>query len=315
MKKLNFLAKYEISLNMDNFINIHKYFRMFDSLKELGDELISLINNKKVEIENFENDKIILKLELMSRNNNFINIILRKVDLNDKDKINYVFEEIKNLKKIDKIKDKKINDLEKKIEDLEKINSQFKKELDELKNKIEKLNTKETILSKINSKIFQNESEIQLILSNIKNNPKSLELLYSSEIDGENENKFKNCYTNKNDILILVKTIKHKRFGAYSHESFLAEYFNKKDINAFLFNLDKKKIYKSKRTSYSIWCTNISPDSINFGDGADLKIFNKFLSKEGKTYQLDYEYNGEEYALNGEERFKVSILELYQIKF
>ena len=288
---------------------------MFDSIKELGDELKSLIINKKIEIENFDNDKIILKLELMARNNNFINLILKRIDLNDKDKINYVFEEIKNLKNSDKIKDKIINDLVKKIFDLEKINSEFKKELDELKNKIEKNNIKETILSNINSKIFQNESEIEFILSNIKNNPKSLELLYSSEIEGENENKFKTCYTNKNDILILIKTKKDKRFGGYSHESFLREYFDKKDINAFLFNLDKKKIYKSKGRTYSIWCSKVSPDSMNFGNGADLKIYNKFFSKEGKAHQLDYEYDGEEYALNGEEFFKVSVLELYQIKF
>ena len=251
----------------------------------------------------------------MSRNNNFINLILKRIDLNDKDKINYVFEEIKNLKNSDKIKDKIINDLVKKIFDLEKINSEFKKELDELKNKIEKINIKETILSNINSKIFQNESEIEFILSNIKNNPKSLELLYSSEIEGENENKFKTCYTNKNDILILIKTKKDKRFGGYSHKSFLREYFDKKDINAFLFNLDKKKIYKSKGRTYSIWCSKVSPDSMNFGNGADLKIYNKFFSKEGKAHQLDYEYDGEKYALNGEEFFKVSVLELYQIKF
>ena len=251
----------------------------------------------------------------MTRHNNFINIILKKVDLNDKDKINFVFEEIKNLKNLDKIKDKKINELEKKIVDLEKVNSEFKKELDELKNKIEKINKKDIILSKINSKIFQNDFEIEFILSNIKNNPKTLELLYSSEIDGENEKKFQDCYTNKNNILISIKTIKNKRFGGYSHESFLKEYFKKKDINAFLFNLDKKKIYKSKDNEYSIWRSSASPDSMNFGDGADLKIYNKFFSKEGKTYQVDYEYNEEEFALNGEEYFKVSILELYQIKF
>ena len=317
----NLIFKYENSLNMSDFIDIHKYFRMFDSLKELGDEITSLINNKKMEIESVSDNKIILKLDIMTRNNNIVKFILKKVEISEKDKINYSYEEMINLKKDSKIKDKKINDLEKKIEILEKQNSEFKKELNELKKNFEKMKVNETPSNQIsnlnnyNSKIFKNELETTFILSNIKNNPKSLELLFSSEIEGENVEKFKSCYTNKNDILVLVKTKKNKRFGGYSHEKFLLDYFNKKDTSAFLFNLDKKKIYQSKGSKYSIWRTSSSPDSMNFGDGADLKIFNKFLSQDGYTTQLDYEYKGEEFALNGEQYFKISVLELYQIKY
>lgn len=55
-------------------------------------------------------------------------------------------------------------------------------------------------------------------------------------------------------------------------------------------------------------------DSINFGSGTDLKIFHKFLSEECKTYQVDanYYYNDEEYALNGEQNFNISFLEIYR---
>ena len=113
----------------------------------------------------------------------------------------------------------------------------------------------------------------------------------------------------------MVKTDKSKRFGGYTHECFEKKIFTKKDINAFLFNLDKKSIYKSKGQGVSIWRGSLTFDSINFGTGADLKIFHNYFKRKNKTLQNnnDYDYKDEKYALNGEENFKVSFLEIYQI--
>ena len=144
-----------------------------------------------------------------------------------------------------------------------------------------------------------------------------MKLLYDSEIEGENEEKLLNTYTDKNDLIILVKTNKYKRFGGYAHEYFEKNNFRKNDMKAFLFNLDKKEIYKSinKESNTSIWRGSNTFDSINFGTGTDLKIFHKFLSKECQTNQnlKDYDYKNENYALNGENYFKISYLEIYQV--
>ena len=99
------------------------------------------------------------------------------------------------------------------------------------------------------SKIFANTDELCFILSTISNDyldRMNLELLFSSNIDGENEEKVKSAYINKNDILVLVKTKQNKRFGGYSHESFELNNFLKKDSKAFLFNFDKLNIYIKK---------------------------------------------------------------------
>jgi hypothetical protein len=269
--------------------------------------------------------------------NNIVTIKLKKDEIKEKDKINILFEKFEELKQNNEIKDKKINELEnkisiilkeideknKRIESLENDINEIKKNFDKLKQEINQIISKakpkvtnpifDNIL--INSNILQDEEDIKLLLNNISNTPKDLKLLYNSKVDGENEEKLINTYTEKNDLIILVKTDKSKRFGGYAHESFEKNNFKKSDINAFLFNLDKKKIYKSKGKEFSIWRGYNTSNSINFGTGTDLKIFHKFLSEQNNTFQdnHDYNYKNEYYALNGEENFCISFLEIYQV--
>ena len=141
------------------------------------------------------------------------------------------------------------------------------------------------------------------------------ELIFDSKKYGDNENKLLKAYIDKNNLIFLIKTEESKRFGGYAHESFKREEFIKSDKNAFLFNLDKKAIYKSKGKSFSIWRGDNTIDSINFGTGTDLKIFYNFLGQNCNTFQTnnDYNYNGEEYALNGTDTFKIVNLEIYQV--
>jgi len=146
------------------------------------------------------------------------------------------------------------------------------------------------------------------------------DFIYSFIIYGENSQKLKDAYIGVNDILVVVKTKKNKKFGGYAHESFEDYEFQKRDIKAFLFNLDKMKIYKSRGTSHTIW--NFNLDSIDFGYGTDLRIFHNFLSNENYTRQSnsnnidrDFEYDEENYALNGEKFFKILYLEIYKINF
>ena len=317
--KNNKFNKYCNQFCLQDFINMNKYFKMFESLKELYEDLIGIIKENKIEIESCNNDIIILKINVMTRNNNIITIHLKKSELNENDKYNFILDEIPQLKKENESKDLKINALELKIKELEKKNSELKNYIDEkLMNYIDeklKVTQNPSKILNYNSKIFNDISEIEFILTNIKG--KSLSLLYSSTIEGENEEKFKSCYIDKNDILVLIKTNENKRFGGYAHESFLLKEFEKSDPKAFLFNLDKKKIYESKNGIMSIWRGSDYFNSMNFGTGTDLRIFHKFFSNECYTRQMscDYNYHNEDYALNGKLYFKVLILELYKVNF
>ena len=213
-------------------------------------------------------------------------------------KNNYIIENNK-LKEDLKNKDKKILELEMKLNKL----------------LIEKENT-------INSNIFKDKNEINFIQNVEKNNNKkitTLKLLYDSNIEGENEKKLIDGYTNKNDIIVFVKTKKNKRFGGYAHETFEKERFTKIDKHAFLFSLDKSQIYKSKGNSDSIWrndkftnCLN----SINFGSGTDLRIFHNFIKEKNYSNGFSsYLDNNEKYPLIDERYFEISFLEIYQIQF
>ena len=270
----------------------------------------------------------IKKIEELENN---ISIITK--ELNEKNKN---IESLENnlLKQNSEIKDKKIEELENKIATISNELDNKNKRIDSLENNLNEFKNifnlfKEEINKKIDiasskfgnvlksSKIFETDDEIELLLSNIPFKAKNLELLYDSKIEGENEEKLLNTYTDKNDLIVLVKTNKSKRFGGYAHECFKKNEFRKNDMKAFLFNLEKKEIYKSKdkKSNTIIWRGDNTIDSINFGTGTDLKIFHKFFSKECATYQTsnDYDYKNEEFALNGEKYFNISYLEIYKV--
>ena len=353
-KNINENEKYEKEFNLEDFKNMNKYFKMFDNINELEKDLIPLIKENNVEIFNITKNEFKLSLKVLTRIDNIVLINLKKVEINDKENIAILFNNFEELKQKNEIKDKKINELEKKvtlilkemeekykrIQSLEKDLNDFKINFNKFKEEIKLQNIKQTyaninpsgknIESKLNnimttknnnfknilnnSNIFENEEEIKFLLNNISNNHNNLKILYNSKNEGENEEKLLNVYPDKNDIIFLIKTDKLKRFGGYAQEFFEKNEFIKKDINAFLFCLNKKAIYKSKGNSLSIWRGFNTLDSINFGSGCDLKIFHKFLNKQSWTRQTeDYDYKTEIFALNGQENFNISFLEIYQV--
>ena len=88
VEKNNKLNRYENILSLNDFIKINKYFKMFDSLKELGEDLIGIIKEKKIEIGTIKNDNMVLKFEILARNNNTAYINLPKGIVEEKDKYN-----------------------------------------------------------------------------------------------------------------------------------------------------------------------------------------------------------------------------------
>ena len=336
-KKSKDTKKYYNIFSLDDFKKMNKYFKMFDDLNELENDLINTIKENNIEIKNIIEKEILINIKVFARNNNIVTIKLKQAEINEKDKINILFQKIEELEKNNEIKDKKIVELENKISNISKIiddknkkilslekeisetKSNLNKFIEEINKKFTKLESKsddfiyENILA--NSNIFQNKDDIQLLLNNISNIPKNLKLLYNSKIEGENVEKLIDTYTDRNDLIILVKTDNSKRFGGYAHECFKKNNFSKSDKKAFLFNLDKKKIYRSRGDTFTIWRGGNTQDSINFGAGTDLKIYHKFLSSSNKTFQIDfrdYDYDNETYALNGKEDFNIAFLEIYQ---
>ena len=328
--KLKIIKNYEARLKFVELKKKYKYFKMFESYEESKSNFIELCKRKNIQINYIDENEIILLIDFNTITDNLMNISLKRIEMSDKEKnlllkdLNYKNEKIDELnleiniiKKELKIKDDKIVDLEKcinnliiRIDNLEKRNMNKLKDLNE-KQEINALIYKNVIE---NSNIINNEKEINFLINAISPS-KTLffNLLYSSELYGENREKLKNAYIAKNDILVIIKTKKNKRFGGYAHESFEDKEFEKQDKKAFLFNLDNLKIYKSKGTKHTIW--NNQLNSIDLGYGTDLRIFYNFFSEKNYTNQSDsdFEYNDELFALNGEKYFDILYLELYKV--
>ena len=273
-----FPNKYGIILHFDELKILHRYFKMFDTFEQAKTDIIELCKSNAIKIIEIKEDELIINMDLKTVNNNLITINLKKIEDNVKEEVSY----------------------------LKKYCIEQKKEIKELKN----------IIINLNKRVEKLEEKIKLFKT-ISSNPKklSLKLLYDSEIEGENKEIFKSAYIGKNDIIIFIKTQKNKRFGGYAHEAFQNKVnFSKTDLKAFLFNLDKMKIYKSKGGQLSIW--NFEGNSMDFGTGTDLRIFHEFFNKNNYTNQNNNDYNyDEDYALNGEINFQVKYLEVYKIIF
>jgi len=312
--------KYEKIISFKDFRNLNKYFKMFDTLKELENDLEGLNNSQKIQISNVLDSNLNLCINVLTLDNNKVIISLNKCELSEKDKINKILKENEEIKKELSIKSAKIDSLEKEIQFLKSEILNIHKTINEKFKQNENYNCNDTNkLTDFKSDIFLNENEKNFVLNNISKHIKSIKLQFSSKINSNNIDTLKKAYLNKPNLIFCIKTKKGRRFGGYSNETFLENKFRKYDINAFLFSLDNKKIIKSRNTEFDIW--NNNNDSIQFGGGTDLRIYYDFSSNKNYTSQsstTDYNYNYEgcqDYVLNGEEKFSAEIFEIFQIFF
>ena len=86
-----------------------------------------------------------------------------------------------------------------------------------------------------------------------------------------------------------------------------------KDINNFIFSLDKKKKYKIKNPDNAIQTYS---SYFAFGNGSDFCVYDKCTSYTNNYNNNDGTYETTEtYELNGEKNFTVSSYEVYQIEY
>ena len=310
--------EYNIELTLRDFQTLNKYFKMFDSLQELENNLIGLKNKQKITISRVDKEYLYIEINVLTLENSRVLFQLSRTELTDKEKINLILKENEEINKELKLKDYRINELEKEIIELKNMFLDFKNRVED------KLNMNAITISntssynlELNSNIFLNKKEKDFILNHISNNIKGIDLVFNSQTDSNNVKVLKKAYLNKNHLLFVIKTKKGRRFGAFASQKFLENAFNISDSKAFLFSLDNLAIYKSKNSEYTIW--NEDSDSIQFGAGTDLRINYNFSSNKNyisKTFaSYDYQNCKGFYILNGERNFSVDIFEIFQIHY
>ena len=340
-----FLGSYSRIFTLIEIKELHQVFSMLNSFKEFLDYFKALSNNKKINIEqNDEYVSINITVEYLLKQNT-IEINLTQEDINYKK----ISKELKN--EINLIKEK-MNDMDNKYKDiiekqkicndnlvnennkiknriilLEDENNYFKEELNKCFNMIKEIKTqkdeqnKEKIIleQKINSTIMEPE-DFDLIKSaiteRIKKEIKTIKKLYQATKDGGEASNFHKLCDNLPNTLTLIQSQNNRRFGGFTTECWESSIKCKSDKNAFLFSLDKQKIYKCKNYSNSIYCNSLSGPC--FGYGNTIKIGKNVLKEKTlRTYESNpecsYEFDGDCNALSEDGKFEGILAKEYEV--
>ena len=278
-RKLAFKEIKDTDSNPITFLNSSKEF--IDYLKALGDM-----------------KKIILDVKP-----NIIMIIF-EVDFVIK-KHKFEIELLPEGKNLDSVGKELYRELNNKYENL-------KKEVEELKNKVNKLeNLLHNInISKItldNKSVIMNDDEFNMVhlalKSRLNKNVKELKKLYQATIDGDGAINFHSRCDNIPNTLVLVKTAGNRRFGGFTSEKWESDESGKykDDKNAFLFSLDKQKIYSYKNDGKAIYCSKIYGPTFGCSFDFFIKahgIQEKHLYTNESWSSASYNYNGDNNALS-----------------
>ena len=211
-------------------------------------------------------------------------------------------------------KDQNLEMIEKELKDLKEENKELKKRIENLENEIKEIKkvlNPEFNINRIkigNKSVIMKENEFDLIhlaiKSRLNKEVKELKKLYQATIDGDGGINFHSRCDNIPNTLVLIKSAGNRRFGGFTSaqwsSSSTCEY--KDDPNAFLFSLDKQKIYSYKKDGKAIY--NYKDYGPCFGSGAN----DIYISKHGiqekhlRTYEssssCSYNYNGDNNALS-----------------
>ena len=349
-KNQNLISQYQTYLNIQNFINISPYFKLFykmnpifcidDYYSFIKSKLDNSINlglqkNKYNNIINLQNSKI--KFSDSNEDNNTIYLIFDIIYINLKK------EEIKiPLKKIESIEDKDLINI---YQILLRNKYNYINHINYLENKMNKtqisLEKYQDLLNKCNS-YFDHDMQLKMsfldfgidtdilesaddysfivnILSNLFNTTNiTFEQIYKASCFGDNTNAFHNKCDNIKNTLMLIITDDKRRFGGFTSVEWDKSNKYKFDDKAFLFSLDSFEVYYilDKYKDKAINCRENFYAPI-FGN--DLFIFDGFFSsKLNKTEEKYFDYSkskmiNEEFKLSGQKYFTITEMEVYKI--
>ena len=346
----NNISKYQVYLNIQNFINLSPYFKLLYIINPIFciDNFYSFIKSK-------------LDTSTENNNNNLINLQNSKINISgsNTDKTNKIFlifnivyinltkEEIKiPLKQIESYDDEDLINL---YQILLRNKYNYINRINHLGRKFIKTQTSfkkyQTLLNRCNS-YFDHDMQLKMsfldlgldtdilespdhynfiitIFQNLFGNITNLsfEQLYKASCDGDNINAFhKKCDGIKNTLILIITDDYKRKFGGFTSKEWDKSNKYKFDDKAFLFSLDLLEFYPilDKFRNKAINCRENFYAPI-FGN--DLFIFDGFFtSKLNKTEEKYFDYSGsknveEEYKLTGQKYFTVTEMEVYKVNF
>ena len=163
--------------------------------------------------------------------------------------------------------------------------------------------------------IIQNNEEIGFLCKKIAKNSENIriDLIYKASVDGDKAEDFHRKCDSAKSTLVLIETDNNLRFGGFTSCDWSGNAEDKYDDKAFVFSLDKGRIYDIKPGEKAIGCY---PDFGPVFLGCQIKINDDAFTNNGSTYRKNETYQTEEdFELNGgNEFFKIKEIEVYSIE-
>ena len=266
------MKEYEKQLSLDELKRIHKIFSMLNTSKEFIEYMKAIIENKKLSIITSNENQIsleftveylykqnVIKIDLLQKKVNFELIAqdlykkisaltedFKKLDMNYKN----IVEENKNYKEENNRMKEENKIIKDKMNNFENIINSLKKDILELKQQNESNNNihiKKKLTDFIDSVVIESKVEYNMISSAINKRMnkkfKEIKKIYQATKDGGDPSIFHEKCDGIPNTLILIKSARNRRFGAFVSECWRKEGDRVIDKNCFIFSLDKQTIY------------------------------------------------------------------------
>ena len=252
-------------------------------------------------LNDLENENIVMKNQINELNNQ-----INELRLANQKYIN----DLQNLKAQS---DSLLLNQQQEIENLKTINEQFLKENNDLKNILNEKNDPDSEV--IKGDIIKSQNELEFLTQKIVRDYQNLnlDLIYKASVDGDKAEIFHSKCDQAENSLVLIETDKNARFGGFTSCSWSGNCEEKYDENAFVFSLNKLKIYDIIPGNNAIACfPNCGPVFL----GCQIRIFDEAFKNGGSTFQKGKNYSTEEdfELTGGEENFQVKDIEVYNIE-
>ena len=307
-----------IQLKTQNNILKNQYDKSIEQITKLNNEILRL----KKENEDLRQNIIGItnKTEL-----NEINMLKKEIERLNNEIENLQNEKKKDLEEYKQMQEQEINSYLKQMKELTDIANSLRLENDNLKSKLHELinnyNLLQSQISKdgnlaiVRGEIIQSKEELELLIRKISTYHKTIKLtlLYKATVDSDKAETFHKKCDKAECSIVLVKSTNGKRFGGYTSCNWMGENIDKKDDNAFVFSLDKMKIYDIIKGENAIGCYH------KYGPvflGCQIRIYDDFFERGGTTFQKGLNYATEEdYELTGGIReFQIEEVEVYAVE-
>ena len=314
--------------NINNFNNSQNFNSPIST--NFSNSPISLKNENKLNINNNENERL--------NNENNIQIInTSEVNKNLYTKLNMIENEYNNLKtkieqmnnKIDEFNSKNqyyytnnnnmLSNMSQSIENLKAINEKliyennlFINQINQIKN--ESIINDDSNVGYVQGTIIKNNEELELLSKKIGENSDKVifNLIYKATENSDKAQIFHEKCDQAKNTLVLIETLENRRFGGFTTCSWSGNQIEKNDENAFIFSLDKMKIYGIVQGQPAIACyPNFGPIFLN----CQIKINDDAFSNGGSTFYKGQNYQTEEdFELNGgNQDFQIKEIEVYEV--